>query len=183
MKKTNQRKSKEISNSIISGLSESLSYVRGKSTVYRARVVNIPPVPEFKGNEIKEIRGLIRLTQKLFAQTLGVSVKTVEAWEANRNIPDGPAQRMLFAFKNNPKSLRFFNIKAAFIPPKPQLLRIIADCFNCCAKVLAQPEACASRSFRPTVGGTICSCCTFKVTIVSINPAEPKVCPVPPFIE
>jgi putative transcriptional regulator len=111
MKKTNQRKSKEISNSIISGLSESLSYVRGKSTVYRARVVNIPPVPEFKGNEIKEIRGLIRLTQKLFAQTLGVSVKTVEAWEANRNIPDGPAQRMLFAFKNNPKSLRFFNIK------------------------------------------------------------------------
>lgn len=35
------------------------------------------------------------MTQQLFASALGVSKKTVEAWEADRNIPEGPAQRML----------------------------------------------------------------------------------------
>ena len=48
------------------------------------------------------------MTQNLFAQTLGVSVKTVEAWEANKNIPQGPAQRILFALYNNPESVKSF---------------------------------------------------------------------------
>jgi putative transcriptional regulator len=35
------------------------------------------------------------MTQKLFAAALGVSVKTVEAWEAGTNKPIGVANRML----------------------------------------------------------------------------------------
>ena len=31
-----------------------------------------------------------------------VSTKTVEAWEAGRNIPDGPARRMLSMLKQDP---------------------------------------------------------------------------------
>jgi putative transcriptional regulator len=110
MKNSKIRKSKEITKSIITGLKESLKHSVGKKTVLRTREVYIPPVSEFKGKEIKIIRTYINLTQKLFARALGVSVKTVEAWEANRNIPDGPAQRILFALKNNPKALKVFNI-------------------------------------------------------------------------
>jgi len=35
------------------------------------------------------------MTQRLFAEALGVSVKTVEAWEAGTNRPSGLANRML----------------------------------------------------------------------------------------
>jgi putative transcriptional regulator len=41
----------------------------------------------------------------MFALALGVSKKTVEAWAANRNIPQGPAQRVLFLLDKNPKIL------------------------------------------------------------------------------
>ena len=35
------------------------------------------------------------MTQKLFASALGVSVKTIEAWESGTNAPMGIANRML----------------------------------------------------------------------------------------
>ena len=33
---------------------------------------------------------------KLFAKYIGVSTKTVEAWEAGRNKPSGPSNRLLW---------------------------------------------------------------------------------------
>jgi putative transcriptional regulator len=35
------------------------------------------------------------MSQRLFAEALGVSTKTVEAWEAGTNTPSGVANRML----------------------------------------------------------------------------------------
>jgi len=49
----------------------------------------------YSNNEIKEIRTKQKMTQKLFAEAIGVSVKTVEAWEAGTNSPSGAASRML----------------------------------------------------------------------------------------
>ena len=46
-------------------------------------------------DEIKQIRQRLNMTQKLFAAALGVSVKTVEAWESGTNTPTGIANRML----------------------------------------------------------------------------------------
>ncbi len=37
----------------------------------------------------------MKLTQHSFALVMGVSIKTVEAWESGKNVPQGPAQRML----------------------------------------------------------------------------------------
>ncbi|EKO34356.1 hypothetical protein LEP1GSC161_3268 [Leptospira santarosai str. CBC1416] len=42
---------------------------------------------------------------------MGVSAKTIEAWESGKNIPQGPAQRMLFILKNNSKALNILGIK------------------------------------------------------------------------
>ena len=53
-------------------------------------------------SEIKEIRKSVGMTQVLFAKYLGVSLKTVEAWEAGRNQPNGTACRLLAITKKDP---------------------------------------------------------------------------------
>ena len=52
--------------------------------------------------EIKAIRKSTGMTQKLFAGYLGVSVKTVEAWESGRNHPEGAACRLLSMTQKDP---------------------------------------------------------------------------------
>ena len=58
------------------------------------------PLTSYKMNEIKVIRKKINLSQNLFAKELGVPKKTVEAWESGRNIPQCPAQRILYIIKD-----------------------------------------------------------------------------------
>jgi len=81
--------------SIMSGLSESLEYAKGKSNKARKTSVTIADLPSYHCKEIKQIREDLNLTQKNFAFVLGVSPKTIEAWEAGRNVPQGMAQRLL----------------------------------------------------------------------------------------
>ena len=81
--------------SIMSGLSESLEYAKGKSNKARKISVTIAELPSYHCKEIKQIREDLNLTQKNFAFVLGVSPKTIEAWEAGRNLPQGMAQRLL----------------------------------------------------------------------------------------
>lgn len=57
--------------------------------------VNIAPARKFTGKDVKAIRRANGLTQALLAAYLCVSKKTIEAWEANRNIPNGPSSRLL----------------------------------------------------------------------------------------
>ena len=42
------------------------------------------------------------MTQSVFAAVVGVSVKTVEAWEAGSNKPIGPARRILSIMRSDP---------------------------------------------------------------------------------
>ena len=81
--------------SIMSGLSESLEYAKGKSNKARKTSVTIADLPSYNCKEIKQIRENLNLTQKNFAFVLGVSPKNIEAWETGRNVPQGIAQRLL----------------------------------------------------------------------------------------
>jgi putative transcriptional regulator len=76
------------------GLQQALRHAKGE-VKYRTRTVDIAPVPNFKAYEIKHIRATTQLSQVMFALAIGVSPKTVEAWEAGTNEPAGPAQRIL----------------------------------------------------------------------------------------
>ena len=87
---------------IKTGLNEAIEYEKGNIKA-NTRVLSITPLEEFSADEIKEIRKSTGLTQVLFANYLGVSLKTVEAWESGRNRPNGSACRMLSITKNNPK--------------------------------------------------------------------------------
>ncbi len=86
---------KNYYNSIISGLNESLEYSKGKLPSVKRRKVSISPIPKYDASKIKQIRLSLNLSQTIFAEALGVSVKTVEAWESGRNKPQGPASRFL----------------------------------------------------------------------------------------
>ena len=65
--------------------------------------LTIVPVETYQADEIKRIRNSTGLTQRSFAEYMGVSPKTVEAWEAGRNHPEGAACRSLSLMKADPE--------------------------------------------------------------------------------
>lgn len=84
-----------VYNSIMAGLEEAIEEAKSKDGKLQRRVVTILPVKTYDAKEIQEIRRRTGLSQKLFASYMGVSVKTVEAWEAGTNHPSGTASRIL----------------------------------------------------------------------------------------
>ena len=86
--------------SIMQGLTEALEYTQGKNTARSMRITITPP-PEISADEVKEIRKSLNMTQSTFAAVLGVSNKTVEAWEKGTNTPAGTARRMISMLKTD----------------------------------------------------------------------------------
>ena len=84
------------------GLNEAIEYEKGNLKA-NTKTLSVVPVEKFTANEIKDIRKNTGMTQVLFARYLGVSLKTVEAWESGRNQPNGTACRMLSITKNDPQ--------------------------------------------------------------------------------
>lgn len=99
----------KVYDGIMQGLEEAVAYNEGKIKA-RTNTMVISPVPEFEAKEIKNIRNELGMTQVLFAGFMGVSTKTVEAWESGRNMPDGPARRILSMLKTDPALPQRFNI-------------------------------------------------------------------------
>ena len=56
--------------------------------------LNLEP-RQYTAEEIKWTRERLRVSQAVFAQLLGVSIKSVEAWESGTNPPPGPVNRLL----------------------------------------------------------------------------------------
>ncbi|PKL32735.1 MAG: transcriptional regulator [Spirochaetae bacterium HGW-Spirochaetae-10] len=93
------------------GLYEALAYSQGKTKarVHR-RKLHVPPLPDYSGEDIKRIRERLNLSQKTLAAVLGVSAKTIEAWEAGRSEAHGSALRMLSILDNDEKALEIYNL-------------------------------------------------------------------------
>lgn len=87
--------------SIIKGLDEAIKLNKNELKGRRQKI-KVSPVQAFSHNEIKGVRLSLELTQNVFAQILGVSIKTVEAWEKGTNIPNGPARRVIGMLKDDP---------------------------------------------------------------------------------
>jgi putative transcriptional regulator len=88
--------------SVISSLREFINAVdRGESITVRRIKLNLEP-RDYAPEEIKWTRENLRVSQTVFARLMGVSVKTVEAWEAGKNRPTGPVCRLLEEININP---------------------------------------------------------------------------------
>lgn len=91
-----------VFNKIIGGLQEAVEHEQGKRKL-RTKTVKVLPTPEYNKEKVKEIRINFGISQAVFATVIGVSTKTVEAWESGRNKPDRSTSRLLQIFERNPK--------------------------------------------------------------------------------
>lgn len=87
--------------SLSKGLNEAIQ-IKGNKLSARKNKLTVNSVKEFTNIEIKNIRENLKVTQIIFAQILGVSKKTVEAWEAGINNPNGSAKRIIGLLKEDP---------------------------------------------------------------------------------
>lgn len=76
------------------GLEEAIAYEKAAGEAI-TRTYTIRPVKEYSCKEIRDIRIKTGMTQRVFASYMGVSPKTVEAWERGATHPTGPVFRLL----------------------------------------------------------------------------------------
>ena len=84
----------ELYTDLMEGFQEIKESLQGDKEL-KTTIVSIPEVKHYSNNEIRKIRKKTGMTQTLFAYYMGVSKKTVEAWEYGTNHPAGPACRIL----------------------------------------------------------------------------------------
>lgn len=73
------------------------AYKNGSHSRCHVSVCGIP-VPEYKADDVARTRKELNLSQRGLASALGVSTRTVEAWEAGKNQPSGAARNLLYLF-------------------------------------------------------------------------------------
>ena len=104
----------DVYESIVAGLQEAIEDAKSKEKKLPRRVVTVVPVKEYNASEVKKIRNETGMSQKTFASYLGVSCKTVEAWESGINHPSGAASRLLHMMemdRNLTKEFPFVSIE------------------------------------------------------------------------
>lgn len=96
------------------GLQQAIDFEKNNAPARKTTYV-ISPVKEYSCAEIKDIRNNAGMTQTVFANFMGVSKKTVEAWECGRTHPTGPAFRLMNLLYNGKENLPFVAINQGVI--------------------------------------------------------------------
>ena len=81
---------------VMEGLEEALAHSKGKAsagTLVRKR--SLPIV------DVASIRESLRMTQRTFASVLGVSCRTVEAWECGKSNPTPTAKKLMYLIQED----------------------------------------------------------------------------------
>lgn len=92
----NNFKSIDFFSGVMEGLEEALAFEKGKAsaeTFLRKR--DLPDV------DVSEVRNSLDMTQKSFAAMLGVSSRTVEAWECGKSTPTPTAKKLIYLIQND----------------------------------------------------------------------------------
>ena len=84
----------ELFQELKTGLEEAIAYEKGQGET-KTTVLEIRPICIYDKAKIRSIRINAGFTQSLMASYMGVSKKTVEAWESGKNKPSGSACRLL----------------------------------------------------------------------------------------
>jgi len=87
-------------NELEQSLTEAVAFKKGDNAKARVQVYELP-VPEYKAADVARVRTALHLSQRGFALVLGVSPRTVEAWEGGKNEPNGAARNLLYLIEQN----------------------------------------------------------------------------------
>lgn len=101
-----------VAASIKRGLQEAIEIEAGTRQPSRVDCIVCSPPPRYTAREIKSIRADLKMPQWSFALLIGVSVKTVEAWETGTNRISGSAARTVQLFTLKPELLHEFYEKS-----------------------------------------------------------------------
>jgi putative transcriptional regulator len=85
---------------LLASTNEALEHAQGKRNL-RTTALPLPP-KSLNGRAVKRVRASLHASQAVFARYLNVSTKLVQAWEANRRTPDGPALVLLHIAARQP---------------------------------------------------------------------------------
>lgn len=88
---------------LVGSMKEALEHAQGKRDL-RTTTLPLPP-PPLNGRAVKRVRAALHASQAVFARYLNVSTKLVQAWEADRRIPEGPALVLLHIAAERPELL------------------------------------------------------------------------------
>jgi putative transcriptional regulator len=86
---------------LLTSTGEALEHARGKKSL-KTTALPLPPKP-MDARAVKRVRASLDVSQALFARYLNVSTKLVQAWEAGRRTPDGPALVLLHIAVTQPE--------------------------------------------------------------------------------
>jgi DNA-binding transcriptional regulator YiaG len=78
---------------LAASLGQALEHAQGKRDL-RTTVLPAPP-PPLTARDVRRLRDDLQASQGVFARYLNVSTKLVQAWEAGRRSPEGPALLLL----------------------------------------------------------------------------------------
>lgn len=91
----------ETFSELLTSATEALEHARGQRNL-RTTAVPLPP-KSLNGRAVKRVRASLHASQAVFARYLNVSTKLVQAWEADRRTPDGPALVLLHIAAREPE--------------------------------------------------------------------------------
>ena len=91
-------------------MKEALEHVEGKRDL-RTTTLPLPPAP-LNARAVKRVRAAFHVSQAVFARYLNVSTKLVQAWEAGRRAPEGPALVLLHLAAEQPGLLEVIRHQA-----------------------------------------------------------------------
>ena len=85
---------------LLASANEALEHAQGKRNL-RTTTLPLPP-KALNGRAVKRVRASLHASQAVFARYLNVSTKLVQAWEADRRTPEGPALVLLHIAARQP---------------------------------------------------------------------------------
>lgn len=86
---------------LMEGLNEALAHEKGKASAETfSRKSSLPNI------NVVEIRTSLRMTQRSFATLLGVSCRTVEAWECGKTTPTPTAKKLMYLIETDPSLVK-----------------------------------------------------------------------------
>ena len=96
---------------LLTSAHEALEHAQGRRSL-RTTTLPLPP-KSLNGRAVKRVRASLHASQAVFARYLNVSTKLVQAWEANRRTPDGPALVLLHIAARQPQLIESVRQDAA----------------------------------------------------------------------